>query len=377
MKLNSEIEIVNDDCLSALDNLEENSIDTCITDPPYHLTSIVKRFGKKDSAPAKYGMDGVFSRSSAGFMGQEWDGGDIAFRPETWEKVYRALKPGAYLLAFGGDRTYHRLACAVEDAGFIAMGCAVWAHGQGFPKYHDVGRAMSKKGLEESEKWLGWRTSLKPAVELITIAIKPIDKTYVDNALKWGVAGFNIGGAQIETDEEIPINVLENWSGFGQEIRPDYKQEKNNSGRYPANLLLDDSEEIVSLFPEDKQRFFYCAKPSVSEKEEGLINKLPCTICGKMNTQTHIDENGKVKPCKRNNHPTTKPLSLIQHLVTLTATPTGGTVLDPFMGSGTTGCACALEGRGFYGIEIGKNYFEIAGVRIQHYIDKPKQPKLL
>lgn len=137
--------LYNGDMLDILKTLPENSISTCITDPPYHLTSIVKRFGGENAAPAKYGTDGVFSRASQGFMGQSWDGGDIAFQPETWAAVYRVLKPGAYLLAFGGTRTFHRMVCAVEDAGFIPVDTIVWAHGQGFPKALSVSGAIDKR----------------------------------------------------------------------------------------------------------------------------------------------------------------------------------------------------------------------------------------
>lgn len=458
IKLDDNITLYNDNCLTVLKALDENSIDTCITDPPYHLTSIVKRFGKENSAPAKYGTDGVFARASAGFMGKEWDGGDIAFRPETWAEVYRVLKPGAYLLAFGGTRTYHRMACAVEDAGFIVMDCAVWAHGQGFPKALNLSKAIDRRlgaerkvigqasGMgkqnpewngtaqgrkenyfkptydvtepvtEEAQLWNGWRTALKPAVELIVIAMKPVDKSYVDNALKWGVAGFNIEGARIETEETIPINKLESWSGFGQVVEPEYEQEENTKGRYPANLLIDDSQEVWDLFPDTGKstggrigkkdvsdvnivpagqyqagdpgfgdsgsaaRFFYCAKASRSERNAGLEGMEEGVGGGMQGTadQTLLTGSGNIRNNKmQNHHPTVKPIALMEHLVRLTKTPTGGVVLDPFMGSGTTGIACVNEGRPFIGIEMEGEYFEISKKRIQHYMDKPKQMKLL
>lgn len=468
IQINETAILYNGDMLEILDTLPENSIDTCITDPPYHLTSIVKRFGKKGSAPAQYGTDGVFARASAGFMGKEWDGGDIAFRPETWAKVYRVLKPGAYCLAFGGDRTYHRLACAVEDAGFILFGCIVWAHGQGFPKAYNVGKGVNAKlsigtaqpqalrkarmgdnyeptGQEDYRKgrmfeslpnddyeevfseeamfWKGYRTALKPAIELITIAMKPLDGTYVENALKWGVAGFNIDGARVPTEEAVPINKLEQWSGFGQKERPDYKQETNTEGRYPANLIHDGSDEVVGLFPQSSggafpkksnvpsgahyeggwgkvdnekriemgdgsaARFFYCAKPSKAERNEGLEDMDERLFGQSGGAQGVLSKGGeeykqnsiglnRIKKVK-NHHPTVKPLSLLEHLVTLTKTPTGGTVLDPFMGSGTTGCACALQGRKFIGVELEEEYFEIARRRIEYYVNLPKQGSLL
>jgi len=131
----SKVELHLGDCLEVLPTLAENSFDTCITDPPYHLTSIVKRFGKQGSAPAQFGQDGRYSRASKGFMGKEWDGGDIAFRPGTWEAVLRVMKPGAMLLAMGGTRTYHRLVVAIEDAGFEVRDCVCWIYGSGLPTH--------------------------------------------------------------------------------------------------------------------------------------------------------------------------------------------------------------------------------------------------
>ncbi len=452
--------LYNGDMLQVLKTLDENSIDTCITDPPYHLTSIVKRFGKENSAPAKYGTDGVFSRASQGFLGQIWDGGDIAFQPETWAAVYRVLKPGAYLLAFGGTRTFHRMVCAVEDAGFIPVDTIVWAHGQGFPKALNLSKAIDRHlgaerevsgeygscgykssggseqmGVESGYKgsaftgvakdipvtpeatlWNGWRSALKPAIELITLAMKPLDGTYAENALKWGVSGFNIEEARIPA-EPVPINKLEQWSGFGQKVRPDYEQEENSNGRYPSNLIVDKSEEVRALFPDSKStggrigkkdvsnvnivpagnycagdpgfgddgsaaRFFYVSKPSKAEKNIGL-DDMPNTE--RINYDGFHSEQGLINNNRnpenrlpmKNGHPTVKAIELMRHLVTLTKTPTGGTVLDPFMGSGTTGCACVLEDRDFIGIEMSEEYFEIAKKRIEYYEKQPRQMKLI
>ena len=410
--------------------LADNCVDTCITDPPYHLTSITKRFGKENSAPAKYGTDGVYARASAGFMGKTWDGGDVAFNPATWTEVYRVLKPGALLLAFGGTRTYHRMVCAIEDAGFEIRDTIAWVYGSGFPKSYDISKGIeaqmktgrsSPKGQRmvamgdeyeqtplagtpnygvtgnftnkdtgskpmaittpEAQLWQGWGTALKPAFEPIVVAMKPVDGNFVNNALTWGVAGYWIDGGRIP-GEPIPINKLEEWSGFGQKIKPEYKQEINNIGRFPANLIHDGSDEVLELFPDTGKstggrignkgsmlnmmgteyeagdpgygdegsaaRFFYCAKASRAERNAGLEGV--------------------------NGHATVKPLKLMQYLVRLTKTPTGGIVLDPFMGSGTTGCACALEGREFIGIEKEAEYVEIAQKRIAYW---SKQPRLL
>ena len=180
------IKLLEGDCLARLDELPENSIDSVVTDPPYHLTSIVKRFGKPNSAPAQFGTDGAYARASRGFMGKEWDGGDIAFRPELWAKVLRVLKPGGHVLAFSGSRTYHRMAVAIEDAGFEIRDCVMWLYGSGFPKSHN----WDKDGA-----FKGYGTALKPAWEPIVLAMRPLDGTLAHNAETWGVAGMNIDAA--------------------------------------------------------------------------------------------------------------------------------------------------------------------------------------
>jgi len=197
-------------CLDWLAEYDGPLFDSCVTDPPYHLTSIVKRFGKGNAAPCKEGATGAYARASRGFMGKEWDGGDIAFRPETWRAVYDKLKPGAHLVAFSGTRTYHRMACAIEDAGFEIRDQLFWHYGSGFPKSHDVSKGIDKAaGVEftaspasgvgfmgpdgpggynvtknqlsragqstlEAEQWQGWGTALKPSTEPICLARKPL-----------------------------------------------------------------------------------------------------------------------------------------------------------------------------------------------------------
>ena len=169
--------ILEGDCLEVMRGMEENSVDAIVCDPPYELTSIVKRFGKKGSAPAKQGTDGRFSRLSKGFMGKTWDGTGIAMRPEVWEECLRVTKPGAYLLAFGGTRTFHRLACAIEDAGWTLKDTLSWNYGSGFPKSHDVSKALDRKAGAEpkAKQWDGFGTALKPAWEPIILAQKPIE----------------------------------------------------------------------------------------------------------------------------------------------------------------------------------------------------------
>jgi len=421
------------DCLDILATLDENSIDTCITDPPYGLGFMGKEWDTFDKT--QFGIAGNEGENDLKVKKHfntlpRYNGGNelYEFTLRWAQEVYRALKPGGLLLSFGGTRTYHRMTCGIEDAGFEIRDCFMWVYGSGFPKSYNISKGIDKQAGKEREiigigkrsqkvgnegwdrpwkrkqmeaiggsgsaeypitapatpeaqLWDGWGTQLKPAYEPIVIAQKPVDQNYVNNALKWGVAGYWIDGGRIETNENIRINVLENWSGFGQEKNPDYTETENTKGRYPANFAHDGSDEVMALFPNTKSgsingtynntimaqsngnrngkpihlefngdsgsaaRFFYCAKASKSERNAGL------------------EEN--------NHHPTVKPLALMRYLVRLTKTPTGGVVLDPFMGSGTTGIACALEGRDFIGIDKEREYYEIAEKRINYWSTQP------
>ena len=174
-----------------LKHLPDNSVDSIVTDPPYHLTSIVKRFGPGQKPVAnKEGSAGAYSRASKGFMGKEWDGGDIAFRPETWIECWRVLKPGGHLIAFSGARTYHRMAVAIEDGGFEIRDQIMWVYGSGFPKSHNIGK--------KNADFEGWGTALKPAHEPMVLARKPIsEKTVLANAERWGVGGLNIDDTRV------------------------------------------------------------------------------------------------------------------------------------------------------------------------------------
>jgi len=549
------------DCLEVMRTLDENSVDTCITDPPYEL----------------------------GFMGKKWDSSGVAFQLETWQAVFRVLKPGAILLAFGGTRTYHRIACAIEDAGFEIRDTIAWVYGSGFPKSYDISKGIDKQaGAErevvgvredfnkrarkngvpsseyimaggwksttetvgiltapstpEAQLWNGWGTALKPAFEPIVVAMKPIDGTYVNNALTWGVAGLWIDGGRVGIDGNEPNlrpnaenhNYKGDKGSINYSLKPKGIHNPNNDlghhnsqGRFPANLIHDGSDEVVGLFPQCKAgiarntlrkdsynnssysitgqtpdigygdsgsaaRFFYCAKSSRRERNNGLdgyltvkynndksnngglswkdVSTVAVQLLRKVISDTealsfNIGESGEsitgqclkdslstiltaisktieskilhsltlsltneytagvnyemvnggspaesVESLRKwiltttngsmelargasnvalqmllrtknadawsqatNFHSTVKPISLMRYLVRLTKTPTGGVVLDPFMGSGTTGCACALEGRDFIGIEREQDYFAIAEKRIA---EAQKQPKL-
>lgn len=328
------------DSRDVLATLDENSLDACVTDPPYALESIVKRFGKEGAAPA---TGAAFKRVGRGFLGQKWDTGDTAFDPEFWRLVYRALKPGAHLLAFGGTRTYHRLACAIEDAGFDIRDMFSWLYGSGFPKNHDLAKAIDKvetgvtrggggapirkgnsfgqeyerrpKGEPISDlakQWEGWGSAVKPAQEPICFARKPLSEPSIAaNVRRWGTGAINIASARIpRPDGVLRMEYFETGARHGYSggiMGGKAKEERGDSG-YPANVQHDGSPEVIGAFPDPAiARFFYSAKADTADR--------------------HGSE-----------HPTVKPVDLMRHYVAL-VTPPGGIVLDPFAGSGSTGIA--------------------------------------
>ena len=349
------------------------NVDAIVTDPPYHLTSIVKRFGQSDSAPAKVGATGAYKRHSTGFMGKKWDGGDIAFQPETWRLCFDLLKPGAHMMVMGGTRTYHRMACAVEDAGFEIRDTIMWLYGSGFPKSHDVSKGIDKaagtlgsfgapksdahagwikrgkmRGIDghdgyqrpwmnnqnavdrnarqylpatnAAKQWQGWGTALKPACEPIVLARKPLsEKSIAANVLRHGTGGVNVDECRIALagDYKSKSNGRPSLTGLADNYDPNSANEPDTVGRWPANVIHDGSDEVAEAFGgagefTSAARFFYSAK---ADKADRLGSK----------------------------HPTVKPVDLIAYLCRL-ITPIGGTVLDPFAGSGTTGMACLREG---------------------------------
>ena len=239
--------LLNGDCIEQMQKLIDDGVqvDSVVTDPPYHLTSIVKRFGKVGSAPAQKGTDGAFVRASSGFMGKEWDGGDIAFRPETWELALKLLKPGGHILAFSASRNYHRMAVAIEDAGFEIRDQMMWLYGSGFPKSLNIGD--------------GWGTALKPAHEPIVMARKSLEGTNKQNMEKYGVGGINIDGCRIEgegnTERKITNRKTRSEDGVWTDGNSGMKAEGSQfadadpRGRFPANVMHDGSEEVLKVFP--------------------------------------------------------------------------------------------------------------------------------
>ena len=615
--------VIQGDCLEKLKELEDNSVDSIVTDPPYHLVSIVKRFGKENSAPAKFGTDGAFSRASKGFMGKDWDGVNedgigIAQKVELWKECLRVLKPGGHLLAFSGTRTYHRMASAIEDAGFEVRDMIEWVYGSGFPKSLNIGKAVDKlqgnerevvgqkdinaiKALQKfkeqdgrtvktdfsniemnytkgTSEWEGWGTALKPAHESIMLAQKPLtsvplfdkididliikkilcllvsnvkiaesnsvlsqrglseelniaqwiaeentntqdalsvltdmllleskintnlnivilwlnilediyqlknkfttlteisltielkileslewenifqnitqakdkttdgknvnvltavnlfnavrlklnhilthfaqdpailkdeysdirpnhepicmarkplsEKTVAENCLKWGTGGINIDESRVEAQGQDLDKLNSEWDREWNTNYTDYaekvggnagfnmdKAKKENAcltGRFPANLIHDGSEEVRECFPNESERFFksiiYQAKASKSERNMGCeeLEEKPKVFNGqsdKPSTDMKDVEKRFTTLPKANNHPTVKPIALMEYLINM-VTREGQTVLDMFMGSGTTGVACKNLNRNFIGIEKEEEYFKIANARI-------------
>ena len=413
---------------------EKIMVDAIVTDPPYHLTSIVERFGKDGSAPAQFGTDGAFKRASTGFMGKEWDGGDIAFDPMTWSLCLGLLKPGGHLIAFSASRNYHRMAVAIEDAGFEIRDQIMWIYGSGFPKSLNIGKVMDKRlgnerevigtkitnvgmqgnnykrGSESGEvevtkgnsEYEGWGTALKPAHEPIVLARKPIsEKSIADNVLKWGTGGINIDGCRIEGNDAVYPDTNPDFRDVGKQSKEaigidklSFGQTQNvarkkvvrksrsedgvwtneNSGmkaegtefadadprgRFPANVMHDGLEESWA-------RYFYCPKVSKIERHGGL-DSFETKVGVNGNKWTDQDyRRGDTKPTteRKNTHPTVKPVELMKYLCRL-VTPKGGTVLDPFMGSGSTGMAAKDEGFDFIGIEKEREYYDIAEARIK------------
>lgn len=327
------------DCLNVMRTLPDNSVDSVVTDPPYGLS----------------------------FMGKKWDY-DVPSE-EIWRECLRVLKPGGHLLAFAGTRTQHRMAVRIEDAGFEIRDMIAWVYGSGFPKSHNL-----------KDEWQGWGTALKPALEPITVARKPLIGTVAENVLQHGTGALNIDGARVamsQSDKEFILKTARpNSAGkvhIGDVMNrpPAPTVNVHDAGRWPANLIHDGSDEVTELFPNGSARFMYCAKASKRDRDEGLDSEPNRYSAASNQAQAqlargvvHQGASGvNTVKIRKNNHPTVKPTDLMRYLVRLVTQP-GGVVLDPFMGSGSTGKACALEGFEFIGIELDPEYSKIAAARI-------------
>ena len=314
--------------------LEPDSFDSCVTDPPYHLTSISKRWSGDGPPP----VEGVYRRSTTGFMGRTWDGGDVAFQPETWAAVLRVMKPGAHLVAFGGTRSGHRLACAIEDAGFEIRDCLAWVFGSGFPKSHNL-----------NGDWNGWGTALKPAWEMIYLARKPLSEpTVAANVMRWGTGAINIDGCRVGEGAkkwEQPRGGIWNTDTSATAALVD-----NPKGRWPANLVHDGSDEVVNGFPESTVSGTFernTASEDAFKNKYGGSKWRPETEFGfgDSGSAARFFYTAKADADDRigSRHPTVKPLDLLQWLCRL-ITPPRGLILDPFAGTGTTAEAALREG---------------------------------
>lgn len=496
--LDGRVRLLPGDCRDRLKDLPDNSVDAGCMDPPYALVSIVKRFGGENAAPAveKEGAAGAYARASAGFMGQTWDTGETAFAVEFWREVYRVLKPGAHLVAFSGTRTYHRMAVAIEDAGFEIRDQAAWAYGTGFPKSHNVPKAIEQhffqewldenpdqreryarlnawakkrdktkfsKGLrqrienafrrragvrgevighevitndmrnsahlnvakgedrdeysreitapalEEVAEWDGWGTALKPAWEPIVVARKPLAvpcedqmikdeetgdmvvspvllmraATVAENVLYWGTGALNVGACRIEAEKATGWGGNaggggtwnEGNSGLGKDGEP-----RPVNGRYPANIMHDGSAEVLESFPATPG-----AVGKVTGKEPGTTTKVAYSDFGSRALSDprgdagsaarfffsakadHDDRNGS-------EHPTVKPLDLMRWLVRLVCRK-GGTVLDPFAGTGPTGQAAYWEGCNAILCEREPQFVEDIDTRMRLVLAGPEERK--
>jgi DNA modification methylase len=388
--------------LDVLPTLPDNSIDAIVTDPPYEL----------------------------GFMGKSWDSSGIAYSVELWSECLRVLKPGGYLLAFSGSRTYHRMVVAIEDSGFEIRDMVSWISNKTFPKSMDVSKAIDKAAraerrvvginpnvvrdakvaggsdfggftranpeiteaaTDEAKKWVGWGTALKPTVEPIVMARKPIVGTVAANVLEWGVGGLNIDASRIGFVNEEDRKAAE-WGNKGSadgwgmkagaEVLP-----PSNLGRWPANVILD--EEAAEILDE-QSGVFGGGKPRsgvARVRNNGIGLGTEESRLGQANAPDNYGDTGgasrffyvaraskadRNEGVESNSHPTVKPTALMSYLIKLVA-PEGATILDPFTGSGSTGKAAILNGYKFIGIELTEEYLQIIKGRLEHAEETRKQ----
>lgn len=444
------VTILPGDCREVMRQLADGCVDAIVTDPPYALVSIVKRFGKEGSAEAKSdGPTGVYARASAGFMGKQWDTGEAAFSAEFWAEAMRVLKPGGHVVAFSGTRTYHHMATAIETAGFSMRdailnmlasdkpvrrfidslndeqlrafalcieesqfgGLLGWVYGSGFPKSHDVSKAIDKaagywrgrageviertigqvaKGTEyertdkgdpitaAAAAWEGWGTALKPSWEPIVLARKPLDGTVAANVLQHGTGALNIAACRIARDEPA------------KHIRRSAKPDRDDGyrmdglrptegvyiagGGWPGNVAHDGSDEVHEAFARfgDHKGGGSISKRS-APKTSGIYGAFKgdddrWAGYGDTGTAARFFYSAKADREDRwgSKHPTVKPVDLIRWLIRL-ITPPGGVVLDPFAGSGTTGVAAMAEGMRAVLIEREPEYLADIRERIDYY----------
>ena len=379
--------LINADCFEALKGIASNSVEAVVTDPPYGLGACTP--AQVSECLQAWSSGKTWKPKGSGFMGKAWDA--WVPPPDLWREVLRVLKHGGHAIVFAGSRTQDLMGMSLRLAGFEMRDVVQWIYGSGFPKGHNISKAIDKaygatreiigykqSGLgtgdafgilqngtngqadnnvpvtspatEQAQQWEGWNTALKPAYEPALLVRKPLSGTVAQNTLDHGCGGLNIDGCRIETDEDI------GWSGHPgiMNFFSEFKDERaalapkpskgQPSGRWPSNVILDEQASEQLEQQAGASRFFYTAKPSTSERHAGI----------------------KAEGKRANVHPTVKPIDLMRYLIRL-ITPPHGTVLDPFMGSGSTGCAAALEGVDFIGIEREPEYFAIAQQRVAYW----------
>lgn len=349
-------------CLDVLPTIATATIDAIVTDPPYGLSN-VNPAGITNAITEWATGNRSFVPDGKGFMGKDWDA--FVPPPAVWDECMRVLKPGGHLLAFAGTRTQDLMGLAIRLAGFEIRDSIAWIYGSGFPKSHNL-----------HGDWEGWGTALKPAHEPIIVARKPLVGTVAENVQRHGTGAINIAATRIPFRSEQDAasatpqgRVTSNASaGAAPDVdhgeRREIDRPDNSGGRFPANVMLDEeAAAILDQQSEGASRFFYVAKASKSDRNEGLselplVERLP-NYAGMQNMDGGRDRS------RRNFHPTVKPTDLMRQLVRL-VTPPGGTVLDPFTGSGTTGKAAILEGFTFLGIELTAEYLPIIEGRLKH-----------
>lgn len=370
-------DVMNADCLDALRNMPDCSVDAIVTDPPYglsqHSSADIQR------ALTSWLAGDEYKHGKAGFMGKSWD--SFVPSPPVWRECFRVLKHGGHVLCFAGSRTQDLMSIALRLAGFECRDTVMWTYGSGLPKSLDVSRVIDKaagaerapgvqyvapdgkaRGVDRgmrggkfaagesnyvaeklvtspatdaARQWAGWGTALKPAYEPVLLFRKPLSGTVAENVLKHGTGALNIDGCRVGAESTVRIQGEAEIGFHGGNFAPGLAT-GSNAGRWPANLIHDGSEEPVQMLG-DAARFFYCAKASKKDRGEANI------------------------------HPTVKPTDLMRYLCRL-ITPPNGVILDPFMGSGSTGKAAMLEGFRFIGIEQSPEYFAIARTRIANAV---------
>lgn len=425
-------EVVCSDCLEYMRTMPDNSVDAIVTDPPYGLSFMNKEWDSFGTDTRQVGdehfwvPDNPYGRSNVRYG---WNQNKSKLRDSMamfqlamtpiFEEALRVAKPGAHLLCFGGTRTFHRMACAIEDAGWEIRDCIMWVTGQGFPKSMDVSKAIEKKhGADAAAQWDGWGTCLKPAWEPIIVARKPLDGTVANNVLTWGVGALNIDACRVAIEQDDDVfakNPHTHSKGKDSGIYGTYKEQQGNwsgdKGRFPANLVHDGSQMVLDLFPQSKgqqgdvtgnepshpadgvcygeyngrhtfakrgdsgsaARFFNELRDGEESAERTYADRGGTNFAAKPGKRREPTSAARFFYCAKaskkdrgegNHHPTVKPTALMEWLVTL-VTPEGGVVLDPFAGSGTTLVACKMLGRDCIGIEREPEYVEIIKRRLE------------